>query len=307
MESLGFIESPAMVSTSWLVPGTPTPPQTDAKTPTTKRGAHERTVADLEPNDTTEFLVRNNIRWGLVAVTMILLGALTTGAIWLWQQPAVTTGSALAAVESAAKGLETELLALSDITPSLSSQEIDSTTFAVQIRAVNEEARDLFDAAGALPSSTADMRTVAADTATSALDASRLIGDAVAYRSTVVQILVSPPLETDSELIALDDAVRAFGTWQQSFNQARSALPDRVMSEVSRDLDLIAGTLESIQGRYIDALRDDDPAAAAGALSDLTDRLDATEQVLWASLAEIESRAAGLIRESLSGITRLTD
>ncbi len=305
MESLGFIEDPATVSNTW---GTASPPISAPPPPTTmKRGAHERTVADIEPYDTTEFLVRGNVRWGLIAAVTLLLGALTAGAIWLWQRPAVSADAALASVESAAEALEPELVALSEMTPDLFSQQLDSTAVTAQTQVVNELARDLFNSAGALPPSETDLRTAAADAATSALDASRLISDAIAHRSTVVQILVPPALETDPELVALDDAVRAFGAWQQNFNEVRSALPDNVISEVSRDLVLIAGTLESIQGRYIDALRDDDSAAAMGALADLTDRLEATENILWASLADIQSKASQLIQESLSGVAKLTD
>ena len=306
MESLGFIESPTTVSTSWFAPQTPAPPEVPREAPGTKRGAHERTVADLEPNDTTEFLVRRNIRWGLVTVVVLLLGALTAGALWLWQRPAVMADSALAAVESAATDLEPELMSLSDLASELSSPGLDSTVFTDQIRSVDQQARELFNAAGALPASAAAFRTAAADTATSALDASRLIGDAVAYRSTVVQILVPPALETDPELIALDDAVRTFGTWQQNFNEIRSALPDGVMSQVSQELALISGTMEATQGRYIDALRDDDPEGAADALGDLADRLVAAEGLLWTSLAEIETKAGELIDESLQGVTELT-
>ena len=306
MESLGFIESPATVTTSWLAPPTSAPPEIPLVAPRTKRGAHERTVADLEPNDTTEFLVRRNVRWGLLTVMVLLLGALTAGAVWLWQRPAIMADSALAAVESAAENLEPELMSLSDIASKLSAPGLDSTEFTDQTRSVDQQARELFNAAGALPSSAAESRTAAADTATSALDASRLIRDAVAYRSTAVQILVPPALETDPELIALDDAVRTFGTWQQNFNEIRSALPDGVMSQVTQELALIAGTLESIQGRYIDALRDDDPDGAAGALGDLADRLRAAEDLLWASLAEIEAKAGELINESLEDVRDLT-
>lgn len=305
MESLGFIESPATVSNTWFGPAPTAPVEASEQTPRIKRGAHERTVADLEPNDTTELLIGKNVRWGLILVMVFLLGALGAGAIWLVQRPAAQAESALAAVDAAAESLEPELASLSEITVEFVDQNIGSTDITARTRAVDAQARDLFNAAATLPASAADQRSLAADVATTALDASRLISDAVAYRSTVIQILVPPELETDPELIALDDAVRAFGTWQQSFNQIRTALPTRTMSAVSQELAVVAGNLESIQSRYIDGIRDDDAIAASEALGDLADQLTEAESVLTISLADVQTRARELIEASLSGIDEL--
>ena len=305
MESLGFIESPATVSTSWPASHQTTPISAADSANRPKRGAHERTVADLEPTDTTELLVRSNLRWGLLTIMALLVGALTVGTIWLIQRPAVQADSAATAMQSAAQSLRPELISLSGIAGRLADQDLDSTAIAAQTRAVDARARELFNAAGALPTTSSGLRGAAADVATSALDASRLINDAAAYRATVIQILIPPPLETDPELVALDEAVRAFGAWQQSFNQVRSALPTGTMTRVSDQLALLAGNLESIQSRYVDALRDDDTAAARAVVRDLADQLAVAETALRTSVADVESRALDLIELGLAGIEGL--
>lgn len=305
MEALGFIESPTTVSNTWSAAQPLARAQTAVEARPIKRGAHERTVADLEPNDTTELLVRSNVRWGLVGVVVLILAGLVGAATWLWQRPIAQAESAVAELESAAADLQSDLTSLAESTPSLTVAQTDPADLATRARAVDDSARRLFNAAGALAASAGDMRSHAADAASSALDASRLLSDAIAYRSAVVQILVPPELETDPEIVALDDAVRAFGTWQQEFNRIRSALPTGTMSDVSSQLTLLAGDLESIQSRYVDGLREDDGEAAEAALKQVAGRLAGAESSLWTSLAEVELKADTLIETSISGLERL--
>jgi hypothetical protein len=264
-----------------------------------------RGVIESPAPDTTELLIRRDVRWGLLTIIMLLTGALVAGAIWLLQRPAAQAESAVAAMESAAQSLGPELDSLAEIAGGLAGRDIDSASVAAHTRAVDARARELFNAAGALPTTDSDLRSMAADVATSALDATRLISDATAYRATVIQILVPPALETDPELVALDDAVRAFGSWQQSFNEIRTALPTGAGSEVSSALAVLAGSLESIQSQYIDALRDDDGVAAEEIVIDLANRLAAIEGALMTSLADVETRAGNLIDGSLLGIEDL--
>lgn len=306
MEALGFIDAPTSVTNTWTTaPASTVAPKADPQPRPRKRGAHERTLADVEPYDTTEYLIRKNFRWGLAVVMTLLVGTLIAAGIWLWQRPAALAETAVAEVTSAASALEPELAALADVNATIAEPEIDPAAVTSQANAVDNQARALFNAAGTLPDGSAEIRANAADAATAALDASRTIADAVAYRSAVINILVAPALETDPELIPLDEAVRSFGTWRLAFDQVRAALPTGTMSRVTSSLEVVSGDLESIQNRYIDALREDDAAAATTALSELTAQLSATEQLLWSSLEEAQSRADELITESTTSLSAI--
>lgn len=302
MESLGFIESPATVSRSW-VPVEPIPAQEPP--PPIKRGAHERTVADLDPIDTTRELFRRNVRWGLVVTVAGMLVGLVMVAAWLWQRPASLAEAAASDLAAAATSLTSELEALQEANATLARSELDASTISVAVNAVDSEARALFNVSAGLPDKEAGTRTEAADVATKALDASRLLSDAAAYRGAVIQILAAPGLETDPALIALDDAVRQIGTWRLSFDQVRSALPEGTMSKVSTELKTVSASLESIQNRYVDGLRQDNRHSAEAALLELSTRLEVAETLLASSLAETQETVSGLIEESLSGIDRL--
>lgn len=301
MESLGFIESPTTVTRQWVEdPRTlKTPPQP------LKRGAHEKTLADMAPLDTTGDLLRRNVRWGLVVVLGVILAGLTAAAIWLWHRPAAMAEAASSALTSAASDLAPELEGLDELNRQLLDSQIEPNEVIARTLTVDAGARDLFDAAAGLPEAEQATRDVASNVATMSLDASRLIADAIAYRSAVVQILAPPDLEPDPELVSLDDAIRGIGTWRQSFDQVRAALPEGIMPEVSDQLASIAGSLDSIQGQYVDALSDDDRQAAESAILELEAQLDIAATYLDRSLREVQDQSSQLIRDSLEGLDRL--
>lgn len=298
MEALGFIETPMMTST-WSTsppprPITPPPPSVE-----------DDPFAGWQPTKGSSELTERRFRWGMASVLALIIGGLTVAGLWLWQRPEAMAAASSSEVTTSAETLESELVGLRDTNSNLLAPELDSSAVSAQSLAVDGAARAVFDAAGALSDAAAPRRSLAVDVATTALDASRLIRDAVAYRSAVIQILVAPDLETDPDLIGLDDAVRDFGAWQQQFNQVRSALPTGTMSEVSSELELVAGNLASIQGRYVDALRDDDRLAAEGVLKDLAEQLSQVEESLINSLEEVQARVDDLIGDSLAGIRLL--
>lgn len=295
MEALGFIETP-MMSSTWFTsppprPITPPPPSVE-----------DNPFAGWQPTQGSSELVERRFRWGMVSVLVLIIGGLAVAGLWLWQRPGLAAAAASSEVTTQAEALQSELVGLRDINNELLGAELDSSAVSAQSLAVDGAARGLFNAAGALSDTAATRRSNAVDVATTALDASRLIRDAVAYRSAVIQILVAPDLETDHDLIGLDDAVRDFGEWQQQFNEVRSTLPTGTMSEVTGELELVAGNLTSIQGRYVDALREEDRLAAEAALSDLTEQLSQVEGSLTTSLEEVQARVDDLIGQSLAGI-----
>lgn len=303
MESLGFIESPTTVSRTWAPPY-PVPSQGTPLAPV-KRGAHERTVADLDPIDTTSELLSRNVRWGVVATSTVVLLGLGVLAGWLWQRPSSLAEAAVSELTTSAADLAPKLESLQEATATLGASQIDTSAINLATLSVDAAARELFNASAALPASQSGPRTQAADIASRALDASRILSDATAYRAAAVQILAAPAFETNPELIALDEAVRQIGSWRLNFDQIRSALPEGTMSSISNQLHVISGNLESIQNRYIDGLREDDQRAAESALLELAVQLEVAETLLTRSLGETQESVAGLIEESLTGIDRL--
>lgn len=302
MESLGFIETPTTVTSQWVSQEA----RSELPPPPIKRGAHEKTVADIEPLDTTGELLRRDVRWGMVITLAVVVAGLTAAGVWLWHRPAAMAEAASSAVSVAAADLEPELEGLDRLNQQLLDSQMETSEVIARTLSVDGAARKLFDAASGLPTdSEQTARTVATDVATTALDASRLVSDAIAYRSAVIQILTPPDLEADPELIGLEDAVREIGTWRQTFEQVRLALPEGTMSDVSVQLGEIAASLESIQKRYVDGLGQDDRQAAEAAVLELEAQLDIAENLLNRSLRQVQEQADELIRDSFSGIRRL--
>lgn len=304
MEALGFIDEPMTASTFNGWPRED-PMRSPSPAATHRRGRHERTVADLRPADVTRELLTRRVRWGMLTIVLTLAAALVGGGFWLWQRPSAMADAAVSNISTQAGALQPELTSLQDINQQLLEPELDLSAVSAQSAAVNGEARALFDASGAVPSSEAATRRLAADVASTAIDASRILSSATAYRSAILPILVPPDLETDPELIGLDDAVRDFGAWQSQFDEVRSALPEGTLPDVTERLETISAGLESIQAGYLDALREDDRTAADQQVRDIEDQLRDVEAVLNVSLEDVQTRVHRLTDEALAGIDQL--
>src|SRR5690606_27635152 len=100
-------------------------------------------------------------------------------------------------------------------------------------------------------------------------DAQRAFTEAYTYRATVIPVLAAPALVTDPSLITLEDAAAAFSEWEVRFAAVISALPDGGFVDVTTRLRSVSQAVPGIQNAYLDALRTEDSAAAAAALSNL--------------------------------------
>lgn len=302
MEALGFIDNPVTAST-WST--TATPPMTVA-TPTTSRIAPTiDPFADWQPTEIGSRLLRGRIRWGLLSASLLMAVGIIAIGFWIYQRPAALASEALIEVHVSASALSPELIAVQELNNSLLDQEQIPTTVTAALLTLDAHARDLFEASATLPPSEAASRTQAADAASEALDASRLLGTSYAYRAAVIPILAAPVLETDSSLIALDDAARRFGEWQSKFDSVRSALPTGTLSSVTTELAVISGDLDLAQTRYLDALRKDDSLGTITAVDDLSKRLTAAEGMLYSGLSEIQAKVQSRIDKALSTIELL--
>lgn len=306
MENLGFFDA-----------GRATPTWSDA--PIRRRGRHERLaggvpaspttpkpdpLADWQPTEVGTRLLRGNVRWSLVAGVALLVAGLVVLAYWAYQRPIAASAEALVRLETTAGEMPQHLAELAAISESLtgSSQQESPTQVLLSAQAA---ARRLFDASGDLPASEMGTRSLAADAASQILDASGLLADAHAFRAAIVPVLVPPAFETDPGLIELDDAARQFGEWQLRFDRVRSALPDGSLSSFAVELELFSGDLEAIQGRYVDALREDDEDGARRVIGEIAQSLRSLAESLDAELAAIQIRVEDRIAEADSALAAL--
>ena len=292
METLGFSESTSVWSDS--------PLPTVASPKTSPSGRHVRTVADWQPTEVGPALTKRRIRWGLLIATLGIVALIGSAVVWYLQQPAERAEAASAAVATEATSLAAALPGLEDANASLVDGAVDSSAL-VQ---TDQTARALFDASSGLEDQP-ETRSAAAEAASKALDAVRLINDANAYRLAVTPMLSAPDLVADPELVELEEAARAFGEWQLEFDAARTSLPDGVLSQVTQSLDILSANLSTTLTAYIDALREDDASAAREAIAALGNDLEALSIDMSLALAEVQERAAERIQDSKNALDLL--
>lgn len=292
MESLGFSNPSATWSDS--------PAQVQVM-PVERRGRHEapepepETVADWKPEDVGERLTGRNVRWSVILVSLLLVAGLGSLAYWLYQRPVARAEASVASVITGAENLQDVLPVLETFSDSLTGGEAVNST---ELFVVDQAARALFDASATLAGTSAEMRSSAGAASAATLDGVRLAGDANSYRLAVAPILVPPELETDPNLIELDEAARNFGAWQLRFDEVRTAIPDETMTATTEQLDILSGDLPNFLTRYMDALREDDQSLANSVLDDLAVRVGGIDEQMTESLTEIQARVADRVAET---------
>jgi hypothetical protein len=305
LETLGFADATSTWSDTPRVV-VPQHPQTTGEVPI--RGRHEAgpdPLSSWHPEEIGGRLTGGNVRWGLVSILVLVLAGAGALGYWLYQHPTSLEQASLATVTEHARSLRASI----DNVGTFNSALLDDTESpaTADLFAVEAEARALFNSSGSLDGSATTLRSAALRAASSTLDGIRLASDAHSYRAAVLPILAAPRLETDPELIALDEAARQFGAWQLSFDQARSALPDQVLPDVTQQLDILSGDLTSILGRYVDALREDDEAAANGALLELNSRLAQIQGFMNETIRDIQERVSSRLAEVRESLGHLLD
>lgn len=298
MESLGFSDATSV----W----------TDSETPLVEpeKGRHvapmraPETLADWAPEDFGRQLTGRDVRWHRIAAVVLVVGTLAGFGFWLYQRPEARDLASVGDVRDQARMLATAMPTLVEFNEGLTGDG-DTTSGTAALFEVESVARTLFEASASLPDDQLDMRSTSSDAAGSAIDGLRLVGDAHSYRSAVLPYLTAPALETDPSLIELDQAARSFGEWQLRFDEMRTALPDGILPDVTRQVDVLSGDLTSIMGRYVDALRQDDGPAAVDVVADLRYRLTQIDSSLSAALGDIQRRVQVHIGEADRAIQAL--
>lgn len=287
MEVLGFIETP---SVSHVDTHLPAPSRLVSTTSTTGLSVadmwettelHADSMADWKPVEVDKRRLNKRVRWPLVTLWVLILAVAGVGGYFVWQAPTNAAEAALGALSDDAMGLQEVLGPLETANASLiPGQSIDATSISKAVNDVDNASRALFSSAGALPAAESASRTAASDAATQALDASKTLNGLAAYLGAVTPVMVAPTLITDPELIDLETAVREYGAWRSQFDTVRGALPEGTMTRATQELGLVSNRLESVQGAYIDGLREDDRQAALAAVRELEGLLSTAWGVL---------------------------
>lgn len=295
LEALGFTD----VASSWS--DTPLPQTPNQPGRHLAPAPEPETVADWQPRDIGARLEGSNVRWSVVAAVLLLMVGVAGLGYWMYQRPAAIERAAAAEALIQAQTLRSELPMLSDFNNEL--LVVDSAASPERLDLLEEAARALFDTSGRL--NQIDLRSRASRAAGSSLDGIRLARQTHAYRSAVTPLLDAPQLETDRDLIELDEAARLFGNWQREFDKMRTALPEDVLPRVTEQLDVLSAELSSFLRRYVDALRADDVSAAHNVLTALGSRLDVTEGVLVDSIEDIQARIDIRLDETRTALDRI--
>jgi hypothetical protein len=333
MESLGFIDAPSRAWTSQpdLPVGEPgeirneSDPTGLVTLPIGKHTRHAERTGELVTDiwNSTELnapslvdwapqsfadkhLERRRFRWPMIALVAVLAAAVAGAAFWLYRGSGEAAATASSQVRSEAEALST---VFGQVLPLVDDLDADRLPEANQDASVffemGERARAMFAASAGLPAEDSTHRAAAAEAAGLAIDASRQLMDATAYRTALEPALALPLLETDPDLTDLPTATEAFTEWRAGFESVRASLPTGVAAQTSAALDEISSNLEAIQTGYLDALRTDNRTAAVETLGNLRADLLSARQAMLADVADISGAVSGLIERARADLDRL--
>lgn len=333
METLGFLDSPARAWTN-----TPVAPPNEAGLPgqddeatgliALPVGKHSRhaeptgelvrdiwdstelnapSLADWAPQDFADkHLERRRFRWPMLALLIVLIAAVAGAAMWLYLVPDSDASTALSRVRAEGGALSA---AIADVAPLVDDLDSDRLPEANRNASVffemGERARAMFAVSADLPATDAVDRGAAAEAAGLAIDASRQLMDATAYRTAIEPALTLPVLETDPDLTDLATATEEFTEWRAGFDSIRAGLPVGVADQASVALNEISTGLEATQTDYLDALRTGNRTAAVEVLGRLRADLLAARQAMLADMAALSGSVTDLISAARTELERL--
>ena len=298
MESLGFYDTPTSATVTTYASQTDQAPTTLTVRPIPPTGDLVKDLWDSTELDAPSLLdwsptVRDrrrlrgrDFRWTRVVSSMLLVLVVGLGAAWLALRPAENAETSVALVSDRAAALESALTGLAEVGEQVSADPTPTGENAAALFAVDEAARGLFDASGALPPSQADTRDAASDVAGLSLDAARRVRDALALRGVVESLVVPPVLESDPAMTDLGGATLAFTEWRAGFEVASEAIPEGLSADVAAAVDSFAGALDQIQAKYADAIRLNDSPGARSAVAELETGLGAIRESMMSAVAE---------------------
>jgi hypothetical protein len=315
MESLGFSDAPIETTVTYVET-----PQLAASVLTTRPSAHSGdmvqdlwdstdldapSMLDWKPASPDRKHLRRRFRWSRVFLVLTVATALVGTGYWLYQRSDAAAAASAAAVADQATELSAALEDVSTIGEQLAAPEVAINLTATDLFDVDNAARGLFDASGALPGSETAARSIATDAASLSFDVSRQLRDGLAYRGAIEPILLAPALETDPGFTDLATAALDFSEWRAHFDSVRSALPEGVADEVTLSLDEFSSSLETLQGVYLDAIRSKDPQAAEAAIQTLESDLGAIRELMMTTMTDLAGEVDSQVDAARDLIGRL--
>ena len=333
MESLGFLDAP---SRAWSTPPVTSPGKSASGTngsqettlvtvPVGRHSGHSGPTGDLVTDlwETTELdapslldwtpqnfgtkhLGRRRFRWPMVASlgAMLVVGA--GFAYWLYREPSSSATAAMGQVQTEAEALST---AIDEVAPLVNGIHLERLPEANQDASVffqmGESARAMFAASAGLPADDSANRSTAAEAAGLAIDASRQLMDATAYRTALEPALTLPLLETNPDLTDITTATDAFTEWRTGFESVRAALPSGIADQATAALATISSGLETTQTEDLDAIRTDNRTAAVEVIGTLRADLLGVRQAMLTDIAAVSESVDALIDQAEADLTRL--
>jgi len=333
METLGFFDSPVRSWTNTPVadgneselPGDDYEPTGLINLPVGKHSRHAEPTGELVRDiwESTELnapslldwapqgfadkhLERRRFRWPMLLLLIVLTAAVAGAALWLYSEPEKAASVALGQVHAEAEALST---VIADVLPLVDDLAADRLPEANQNATVffemGERARAMFAVSADLPAADSVDRGAAAEAAGLAIDASRQLMDATAYRTAVEPALALPVLETDPGLTDLATATEVFTEWRAGFDSIRSGLPEGVATKASAALDEVSAGLEATQTDYLDAVRIGNRTAAVEVLGRLRADLLAARTAMLADMAALSDSMTDLMGAARAELDRL--
>jgi hypothetical protein len=333
MESLGFLDAPPRV---WSTPPAVSRDQSASGTngsqvttlvtvPVGRHSQHSGPTGDLVTDlwETTELdapslldwtpqsfgrkhLGRRRFRWPMVVSLGALLLVGAGLAYWLYREPASSATAALGQVQSEAETLAT---AIDDVAPLVNGLHLERLPEANQDASVffhmGETARAMFAASADLPTDDSANRSTAAEAAGLAIDASRQLMDATAYRTALEPALTLPLLETNPELTDITTATESFTEWRAGFESVRAALPSGIADQATAALETISSGLETTQSAYLDAIRTDNRTVAVEVIGTLRADLLGVRQAMLTDISAVSESVDAIIEQARADLTRL--
>jgi len=233
---------------------------------------------DEDRRSATRWLVRGAFTLALVAGLLAL--------IWYvagWRGLQLQAGTE--AVTEVATDLDQASDELAGVIEDLGDGRIDNPGLAATaVGNVNATARALFDTAAELPTDSS-LRGATLTVAQQALDIESAIGDAVAYGTAFSLVAEPPEFHTPDSQEDIPTIAAGIAWWVGRFVDGAASLPKHPLLDEHRlSVSAFAGTLESWQASYLDALRRGDAEAAEKYRIELESGLDSLVEA-WASAA----------------------
>lgn len=317
MESLGFSDAPTETTVVYVGPRHTSLASTLTTRPTAPTGHMVQdlwdsteldapSLADWKPvSPDRRHLKARRFRWSRVLMVMIIAVAFGGTAFWLYQRSKGAAEASVAAVENEATALSDAMDGIDVLGDQLAAPEIGMNLTATDLFDLDDAARGLLDASNTLPQSESSTKTIATDAASLSFEVVRQLRDGLAYRGALEPILLPPGLETDPTLTDMATATLEFSKWRADFDSVRSALPEGVAATVTFALDDFIASLETRQGTYLDAIRNDDRPGAEAALQSVESDLETIRGLMMTTMSALAGQVDSELAETRALVARL--